>query len=195
MRRLDPSFEVPTRHNPEETCAVTGLNYLIAAEVCNKIGQMEQIGAAEACYRPGTELRFQPVANPRDRAGYRMMTTDEFLVSCQAGTTTARYFGDSDAMVDRYTRNAPDAGLRTHPVAHLKPNDLGLFDTLGNAAELGQGAGPGFDPQNQAVLCGGSILNRGANLSARQTSGPMWVDYNEITNRSHGLRVCRTRER
>ena len=57
------------------------------------------------------------------------------LALCAAGTSTTRYHGNSDFLLDRYAWHLMNSGGTTRPVASLIPNDLGLFDTLGNIME------------------------------------------------------------
>ena len=45
---------------------------------------------------------------------------------------TSRYYGSSEALLPEYGWYAQD---QAWPVGSLKPNDLGLFDMLGNALE------------------------------------------------------------
>jgi formylglycine-generating enzyme required for sulfatase activity len=70
------------------------------------------------------------------RTGYRLPTDAEWEYACRAGTATVRYFGDGVTYLSRYCRYAEDSsGVELLPVASLRPNSFGLFDTLGNAAE------------------------------------------------------------
>jgi hypothetical protein len=59
----------------------------------------------------------------------------EFWAICSAGTKPRRYFGDCDALFDRYAWTVRTSDGRAHPVAGKRPNDVGLFDTLGNIQE------------------------------------------------------------
>src|SRR5262249_36586835 len=112
------------------------ISYFDAAEFCNWLS--DQAGfSAEKCYRRTgrNEQPYEPVAGHRDRRGFRLLTSEEFHVSCAAGTSTRRYYGSSDLLLDRYAWNRGNSDGRSHPVASLLPNDLGLFDTLGNIWE------------------------------------------------------------
>ena len=55
--------------------------------------------------------------------------------ACRGGWPTTRPFGNSPTLLDAYGWFAGNADLQAHPVASLKPNDLGFFDVLGNVNE------------------------------------------------------------
>jgi formylglycine-generating enzyme required for sulfatase activity len=125
-------------------------------------------------------------------AGFRLPTDHEFLILAAAGTRTRRYHGDSDELFDRYAWTPNNAGGRAHPVASLLPNDLGLFDTLGNVQEWCQRTskdGPNH-PRQQADLRGGWYSMDPANE----------IDLSSVVSRvdmgqqlpKNGFRVVRT---
>ncbi len=77
--------------------------------------------------------------------GYRLPTMFEFEYAKRAGTTTTFYTGPSADGMDQCVRipHLDDAawycvnsGNTTHPVKLKKPNAWGLYDMMGNAAEL-----------------------------------------------------------
>jgi formylglycine-generating enzyme required for sulfatase activity len=67
------------------------------------------------------------------RSGYRLPTMAEWEHACRAGTATRRYYGESDELLAKYGWYQKNSAGRSRPVGSLKPNDLGLFDMLGNA--------------------------------------------------------------
>src|SRR5262249_12604334 len=83
-------------------------------------------------------------------------------------------YGGGDDLLDHYgwyARNAPGRAAR---VGSLKPNDLGLFDMLGNAWEWCHDArapyppGPGEDRERPGAVTGaqGRVLRGGGFFSA-----------------------------
>jgi formylglycine-generating enzyme required for sulfatase activity len=54
---------------------------------------------------------------------------------CRAGTTTSRYYGDSVELLPHYAWTWLNSGSRVMPPGRLLPNEIGLFDVLGNASE------------------------------------------------------------
>jgi formylglycine-generating enzyme required for sulfatase activity len=68
--------------------------------------------------------------------GYRLPSEAEWEFACRAGALTSRYHGESESLLGKYawyTKNSENRWML--PVGSLKPNDLGLFDMLGNAPE------------------------------------------------------------
>jgi formylglycine-generating enzyme required for sulfatase activity len=60
----------------------------------------------------------------------------EWEYACRAGAITSRYYGETEELLGKYacyTKTSLDRSML--PVGSLKPNDLGLFDMLGNALE------------------------------------------------------------
>src|SRR5262249_58303635 len=69
------------------------------------------------------------------QTGYRLPTEAEWEFACRAGTVTSRPYGGGDDLLDRYGWYVRNASGRAARVGSLKPNDLGMFDMLGNAWE------------------------------------------------------------
>jgi formylglycine-generating enzyme required for sulfatase activity len=74
------------------------------------------------------------------RTGYRLATEAEWEYACRAGGETCDSFGESAKLLAKYGRYNPNPSETSHPVGSLKPNDLGLFDMLGNCWEWCQNA-------------------------------------------------------
>jgi formylglycine-generating enzyme required for sulfatase activity len=198
----EPEF---LRFMPTGDAPISGVNWFDAARYCNWLSAREGIPRSQWCYPtpigPGMTLD----AGLLDRTGYRLPTEAEWEYACRAGTRTARSFGRGEAWVERYCWFASNAGGRLHSVGSKLPNDLGLFDMLGNAAEwtldrylpLPTRAAGLFaddtlpresvtDPHGR-VLRGGSILEPAAPRSAGR-------DWSVPINRSpvDGFRLART---
>jgi hypothetical protein len=132
-----PDFPSHPKVSPNHSCPVNSISFHDAAGFCNRLSDLEGFAQEQSCYRPmkSKELAFEPVSKHRDLAGFRLPTSFEFEVICSARTKTRRYFGDSDALFDRYAWVLLTSNGRAHPVAEKLPNDYGLFDTLGNIQE------------------------------------------------------------
>ena len=134
---------------------------------------------------------------------------------CRAGAVTSRYYGETDELLGKYawyTTNSLNRGMLPGlpagqkgslgvPGGALKPNDLGLFNMLGNAQEWCQNVPKYYDPgddieddnrdikdKNSRVLRGGSffvhaLFVRSANRNGNRPSN---------SNESDGFRPART---
>ena len=111
-----------------------------AAAYCNWLSEQERIPKKQWCYVPNTKGRYaEGMTIPEDvleRRGYRLPTEAEWEYACRAGSVTSRYYGRSEGLLGQYAWNRTNTGGdRTSPCGELLPNDLGLFDLLGNVYE------------------------------------------------------------
>ena len=67
--------------------------------------------------------------------GYRLPTEAEWEYAARAGALTILHYGASEKLLGRYAWYLATSKDRAWPVGSLQPNDLGLFDMLGNALE------------------------------------------------------------
>lgn len=90
---------------------------------------------------------------------YRLPTEAEWEHACRLGNTDLRQ-----------AWHVSNAQERTHPVASLAANTLGLHDMLGNVAEWVSGA------DDEPVAKGGSFMDdaSGVNCAARKKQTPAW---------------------
>ncbi len=70
-----------------------------------------------------------------EQGGYRLPTEAEWEYACRAGTVTSRYYGHSPDLLGLYEWYIGSSEYRSQPCGRLLPNDLGLFDMLGNVSE------------------------------------------------------------
>jgi len=89
----------------------------------------------------GSERKsLHAILDALQRTGYQLPTEAESEYACRAGAMTSRYYGLSEELLGQYAwylTNIP--GERAQPCASLLPNDLGLFDMLGNVYEWRNG--------------------------------------------------------
>jgi formylglycine-generating enzyme required for sulfatase activity len=125
----------PTREHPVNT-----VTWYEAAAYCNWLSKQEGIPEKQWCYLPNDKgefadgMRLKP--NYLQLEGYRLPSEAEWECACRAGAVTARPYGETEALLRRYAwylANSANRGMLA--VGSLRPNDLGLFDLLGNALE------------------------------------------------------------
>jgi formylglycine-generating enzyme required for sulfatase activity len=134
---VEPSFL--SSYSPDPGDPMIALNWYDAAAYCNWLSEQEGSPRSQWCYVPVEGLNYaQGMKIPADvleRIGYRLPTEAEWEYACRAGTTTSRYHGLSPELLGSYAWYAANSQWHSWPVGSLFPNELGLFDMLGNAYE------------------------------------------------------------
>ena len=112
-----------------------------AAAYCNWLSEREGLPKDQWCYLPNDRGEYgdgmKVPADALRRTGYRLPTEAEWEYACRAGTLTSRYYGDTTTILGNYAWYLLSSGdpETPHPCGRLLPNDLGLFDMLGNLDE------------------------------------------------------------
>jgi formylglycine-generating enzyme required for sulfatase activity len=184
--RDDPNREFRANYSPEPDGPIVDVTWYEAARYCNWLSRREGLAREQWCYADDGK----PKADGLRRPGYRLPTEDEWEYAGRAGAATSRPFGFPEALLGEYAwYNKNTDGVRTYPVGQLKPNDFGLFDSLGNVIEWCH------DPLRVAggtedlrALRGGAFTNRASYLRCAQRfdQGPGDRHFNI------GFRVART---
>jgi hypothetical protein len=100
--------------SPHENSPVNAVSWVQAQQYCARLNQQEG-------FPPG--------------AGYRLPKRVEWEYACLAGAETDWFFGRSERMLLEYAWYAGNSPEGAHDVGQKKPNDLGVFDLLGNVRE------------------------------------------------------------
>jgi formylglycine-generating enzyme required for sulfatase activity len=119
---------------------MNGITWYEAAEYCNWLSAQDGMRKEDFCFEPNDQGEYAEgmklTQGYETRRGYRLPTEVEWEYACRAGAGTSRYYGTSEALLGAYawySKNSRDRCLLES--GRLKPNDLGLFDMLGNVME------------------------------------------------------------
>jgi formylglycine-generating enzyme required for sulfatase activity len=182
-RFIGPSAATGTATGP--LCPAMGVDWRAAAAYCNWLSRYENLPPYYTIGRDRVSVA------DRDGLGYRLPSEEEWEYACRAGSSTARPQGSSAAFLDEYAWSMSNSGMHPQPVATRKPNDLGLFDMLGNAVEWTEaGTTEVASGKVEAVLRGGSFGSPATSLRAayRECRSP------SVPLEAYGFRYVRTME-
>jgi eukaryotic-like serine/threonine-protein kinase len=137
FQRFRQAHEYNKVYANKPNCPMNVVTWFDAAAYCNWLSEREGL---EPVYEPneskiyGTGMKLK--ANYLQLSGYRLPTESEWEYACRAEALTSRHYGETAELLGKYvwyTTNSLDRWML--PVGSLKPNDLGLFDMLGNALQ------------------------------------------------------------
>lgn len=144
-----------------------------AVDYCNWLSLKAGIDKEQLGYRAAKGLAD---ALPKDkvmvahedvvlRPCYRLPTSAEWEYASRGGTTTLRHYGSGDQLMGRYAWFANNAPVRPREVGMLLPNQIGVFDMLGNVSEWCQSFFAEAPPADNGLVDGdegerGKFFNR-----------------------------------
>ena len=164
FRQFDPAHPYVRDASPSSDHPMNQVAATQALAFCRWLSEQESLGAGEA---------------------YRLPTVIEFLAASRAGASTPRFYGTTADLLPSYACYSTSDLIVAAPVGSRKPNDLGLFDTMGNVSDLC--ADPQASPRYKAV--GGSAAHHSYHVVC-DIIDPTRGD--DLPSPEHGFRVART---
>jgi formylglycine-generating enzyme required for sulfatase activity len=182
------------------------VSWFRAAAYCNWCSEQEGLPREQWCYLPNDQQKYDTgmriAADVSQRRGYRLPTEAEWEYACRAGAVTSRYYGASVELLGKYAWYVVNSsGDQTRSCGSFLPNDLGLFDMLGNVYEWCQDPfesnyhpGTVESPMSGIINSASRVLRGGAFTTSAKFARSANRASNEPTVRyvGHGFRIART---
>jgi len=190
--------------SPSPDCPVNNISWYTAAKYCNWLSKQEKIPEKQWCYETDEKGQVTKLkANYLSSTGYRLPTEAEMEYATRARSSTSRYYGETDELLPKYAWYQKNSQEHTQPVGSLKPNDLGLFDVLGNVNAWCQesykaylpGDATSDDKEDETAIERDRVLRGGAfqaSSSRLRSAGRNHVPPSRDDGNGFGFRPART---
>jgi len=119
----------PTTEHP-----ANAMPWFDAMEYCRRLSVRDEIPESEIVV-PSKDFDKSEYPSFLAGRGYRLPLEVEWEVACRAGSVTPRFFGYAPDLLSSYCYYIANSGGTTQPVGTAMPNQLGIFDMVGNVAE------------------------------------------------------------
>ncbi|MEZ6132650.1 MAG: protein kinase [Planctomycetaceae bacterium] len=157
FRQFDDTIPYSKDVTPSPDCPMSRLNLYDAMKYCRWLSEQQPWFDSENCCYPriseigeGMSLSTEDLLRP----GFRLPTIDEWEYTARAGSMTDRFFGDADEHLSLYCWWVDSSNETLWPVAHKRPNGLGLFDVYGNVREWVHDPGAPIRVKRQPMMGG-----------------------------------------
>ena len=131
-KQFDAKYTLDAKYVRSGDLPVVAINYYMAAKYCNWLNEKEGIPEDQWCFEINKQGEAIVKKDYLSLKGYRLPTEAEMEYTNRAGSISSRYFGDTLELLPKYAWLQKNSNDQPWPVGSLKPNDFGLFDSLGN---------------------------------------------------------------
>jgi formylglycine-generating enzyme required for sulfatase activity len=151
------------KHSLDPDGPTIGVSWVEAVAYCNWLSKQEGLPDDQWCYLRNEKGEYEVgMTIPGEflkRKGYRLPIEAEWEYAWRAGAITSRYHGLSVDLLLKYASYAANSAEHASPGGTLLPNDLGLFDILGNVFEWCD------EPDNPYATAGNRAITDITNMS------------------------------
>ena len=127
-----PMREFRKEKSPGPDCPVNSIPGYDAMRYCNWLSKQDNL--------PPSYEELDGIMRLKDNfeklRGYRLPSSQELVEAELAGSTALTSFGNDPAMVKHFVWYMENSNGISQPVGRLMPNHFGLFDGIGNLAEV-----------------------------------------------------------
>jgi len=182
--KFQPNFNYAIEYSPKDQCPVNSVTWYDAIRYCRWLSELDGIPEDQMCYPPMDQILpgMSLPQNMLERTGYRLPTESEWEYAARAGSRTSRFYGHAEALLDHYAWTVRNSDYRSQPVGRVLPNQLGLFDMLGNVMEWTQDSWRDY-PIRQSEQGEDTLLDSQLTGERRATRGGAFL-YEPLTARS-----------